>query len=182
MVSEIYDIIDCYFYNSLTDSSALSNFSLGSAAHVSFSDDGMYSYATASGNHDSRNHIILNHELPTDFEVDFTYMGGDSYSVNAWCNSGYIQTSNTQHTRAWFYTGYNNISGTPPSYSDIAEIISVGDNFKFLKENDELSIYHNNTLVTTGTVPDTVMRKFAILNCCGGSRNTRIKDLKIKTL
>lgn len=176
-------IMDYYFYNPLTDSSASSYFTKGSTATMSFNSQGMTSYASSSGNQSVSNHIILNTDLPDDFEIEFTWMGGISYTGNVWADGIWFQTDNN-HASVNFNTYYN-YSGADSSETIVKNHrITSGDKFKYVKNGNLVEIYCNDVLMISGNYKShSLGKKLKIINCCGNTnRSTIIKDLKIKQL
>ena len=117
--------------------------------------------------------------LPSDFEVEYTYMGGTNYTVETLVG-GMGATYAMNNNKTWYYYRVSTDSTQDYQTIEVSETVSSGDVFKVTRESGVLKIYRNNVLKHTVTEPSTDNRM--ILQTFHKSRNTTIKDVKIKPL
>lgn len=116
--------------------------------------------------------------VPTDFEAEYTYIGGVAYSCGVIIGGGSLIHDVNNH-RTWYYyrecaTNFNN------TQIEVSETISSGDKIKICRENGVLTLYHNNVL--KHTISGYGNYNKVELESYNSSRSTTIKDLKIKPL
>ena len=118
--------------------------------------------------------------LPSDFEAEWTFMGGTIYS-------GEVAFGGMRHThdhaqarrRTWYY--YEEcINQESATLITASESINNGDVFKVTRENHVLKIYRNDVLKHTITKSSDY--PYLELGAFHSTRDTTIKDIKVKPL
>ena len=135
-------------------------------------DNGMRFYSGTS----TDSILTAKYTLPTDYEAQFTWMGGRSYTISMYWSDSFIQTLNGG-TSSYEISIHYGVAGTRINRS-----ISEGDVFKVVKQGTTITYYQNDVQVFTGTLtnPNNELRRYAL-----GSLSTRyswIKDIKVKRL
>ena len=150
LLQETFVIEDCVRYNSLTHDDGIWS---SSSAVVSYSSNGMY---ISNGNW---NPFYLLDELSQDVSIEF-----DVVTIQNTANYGFL-------TVVTYDTNELNVYGQ-------TQIGSVG-HYKFIVENDVLTIYKDGTAFETHSFS---YSSFYWVVWTGGTRTVTLKNLKVKAL
>lgn len=146
-------------------------------SHTYSSDGCKYQATNTSGQLNNRNTCDV--VLPSDFEVEMTYMGGRNYTLEA-IVGGAGWTYDVANQRSWGYYRTSSSSGSDQHDQIINGAINVGDVFKFKRQNGTLYIYQNDVLKWSYT-PSSQNNEL-VLQTFQGGRYSIIKDIKVKSL
>lgn len=164
-----------YLYDTLTSDNGLFSVRTGSAS-LQYSSNGLYYLGTASRD----TFAYLNSQLPTNYEIEYTISNITlDRDYGSWCadtglngmNIGY--SSSSSWGLAW-----GSLSSGEYKNHDSSKILQNGDVIRFKRENGNVSIYQNNTLL--GTISEENTNGFYLKTY--NTRGITIKDLKIKAL
>lgn len=172
-LQETFAIEDCIIIDPMTSISG--NWNWDTNMTHNHDTNGVTFYRTSgAGNMCSKSVFTL----PSNFEVEYTYMGGTGYSIET--NVGGLgATHDINGHQTWYY--YRECGNQDAStVITVQETVNIGDVFKITRENHVLKIYKNDVLKHTITrSTDYNYIEFVGYN---NGRNTTIKDIKVKAL
>ena len=107
-------------------------------------------------------------------------MGGTAYTVET-IIGGMGWTYDVSNQRSWGYYRTSSDSTQDQHNIEVTGAVQVGDVFKFVRQNGILKIYHNDVEKWSYTAPTPLYDKI-VFQTYTNSRNTTLKDLKVKQL
>ena len=169
--SETVNIEDCVYYDDCTNNKGY--WSIPSATTVTFNNNGM----VCVGNANQDVNALLDIIYPTDYsveleisDIDFGSMGfSGGLIMNGEC---IISCNNPQKTTV-------DVLETSQTQTFNNELLSVGDVLKFVKQNNNVSLYKNGTLLVN-YIGNNSFYGFRVRTYNGWGIG--IKDLKIKSV
>ena len=174
-VSETYTLQDLWFYDPLTSDSGHWNWD--STTTHTYSNNGV-NFKRSSGTGNVFNTCKI--DLPSEFEAEITYMGGTAYTIET-IFGGMGWTYDVANQRSWGYYRTSTDNTQDQHNITINGTVSVGDVFKFVRQNGTLKIYQNDVEKWSMTAPTPLYDKI-VFQTYANSRNTTLKDLKVKPL
>ena len=175
LVSKTYALRDLWFYDPLTSDSGHWNWD--STTIHTYSNNGV-NFKRSMGTGNAFNTCKI--DLPSEFEAEITYMGGTAYTIET-IFGGMGWTYDVANQRSWGYYRTSLDSTQDQHNITINGTVSVGDVFKFVRQNGTLKIYQNDVEKWSMTAPTPLYDKI-VFQTFSNSRNTTLKDLKIKQL
>ena len=154
-------------------------FTIGSTSQASFTSNGLYYNPTVSGNQVASNQIILNQNLPSEFELEITLVSHSKYyTPGIWVNGLFADSGNrTSNTATSLTNDLTNYSGI----ATFSKNLDGNNHFKYVKQGNDLTLYIDDTLIRTVDV-SSYNPIFALCSCCNQNRYVTVKDLKLKQL
>ena len=144
---------------------------------ATYSNEGLQVKSSGSGSHFS---YILNQSLPSEYELEVTFVRGSTdYTVDLYCDGVYaeynVQSNSLELSKNSTYAPGGSFNDK--QYFNVT--ISGNNVFKYVKSGNNVSMYLDGTLLHTYDVTG-YPSAFGVKTCCG--RYSVIKDLKLKEL